>query len=366
MQIVVIQTAYLGDVILTTPLLVELERLYPGSKIHFVTTVAGSNALAGFKNVVPYVYEKRKTAFVEGIRELRNRLLIANRNLPFDLVLIAHRSFRSLVLGASIPARRRLSFETFQSRLLKYFLNLETVVYPPYSDAIHYTQRPLEFVRFLSNSTQVPDRRPRLHKNLDTDGSLEKKIGHRLDLPYCVVSPFSTWGTKMWHGDRFAELASIIVKRYSMPVYFCGEPDPKCRVMAEKMFHTFKASLEDAGTENTGANLVGETSVGEMVSLIANAKLLIANDSAPVHVASSFNVPTVAIFGPTVKRFGFFPLADRQVMVERTNLDCRPCSLHGPELCPKGHFKCMNEIQVEDVFKAVQNVTRGLPCFEQH
>jgi heptosyltransferase-2 len=75
-----------------------------------------------------------------------------------------------------------------------------------------------------------------------------------------------------------------------------------------------------------------------------------------VHLAAAFDVKVVAIFGPTVKKWGFFPLSSEAVVVERAGLSCRPCSLHGPNSCPKKHFKCMDEITVEEVFSAVQNL----------
>jgi heptosyltransferase-2 len=83
--------------------------------------------------------------------------------------------------------------------------------------------------------------------------------------------------------------------------------------------------------------------------LIGRSALLVTNDSAPLHLASAMNTPTIAVFGPTVPEFGFGPLAEQSMVVGHTSLACRPCDRHGPQRCPLGHWRCMREIMPDAV-----------------
>jgi heptosyltransferase-2 len=97
---------------------------------------------------------------------------------------------------------------------------------------------------------------------------------------------------------------------------------------------------------------VGKTSLKELIFLISRCSLFLTNDSGPLHLASALGVPTVALFGPTVKAFGFFPETDKTTILERLDLACRPCSVHGGKICPQKHFRCMLDISVERMVQA--------------
>ena len=103
-------------------------------------------------------------------------------------------------------------------------------------------------------------------------------------------------------------------------------------------------------------SFVGQTSLREMMLILRRCELILTNDSGAMHVAAALGVPTVAIFGPTVKPFGFFPVGARTAVVEVSNLDCRPCSVHGSKKCPLGHFRCMNDVTVDRVVDSAQTL----------
>lgn len=96
-------------------------------------------------------------------------------------------------------------------------------------------------------------------------------------------------------------------------------------------------------------NLAGLLTLNELSSTIKNLDLFITNDTAPMHIVAAHKIPVVAIFGPTVPEFGFIPFGCTHKIIEDTTLGCRPCSLHGGNKCPKGHFKCMRDIHLEVV-----------------
>jgi len=90
--------------------------------------------------------------------------------------------------------------------------------------------------------------------------------------------------------------------------------------------------------------------------LIGRARLLVTNDSAPLHLATAMGTPVVAVFGPTVTEFGFGPLRSGDVALGVEGLECRPCSPHGPPACPLGHHRCMRELTVSAVLAAIEEL----------
>jgi heptosyltransferase-2 len=219
------------------------------------------------------------------------------------------------------------------------------VEYPPYSESTHYVEKTFSLLR-AAGVGSVDDERDNLRPWLVSKPSVGARV-----LPeevkrngYIVVSPFSAWGTKMWFPERFAEATARIAIAHNLAVVLLGKSDVN---RIEQM----QAALQEA--DLSVVDLLDKTSVSEMIHIIQGARLLLANDSAPVHIAAAFDVPTVAVFGPTVKKWGFFPLSTKRELVEiQAPLPCRPCSLHGPQVCPESHFRCMRDISVAQVVAA--------------
>ena len=103
-------------------------------------------------------------------------------------------------------------------------------------------------------------------------------------------------------------------------------------------------------------DLVGKTNLDDLRAVYPRLSAIVSNDSSPIHYASAFNVPTVAIFGATTSAMGFGPLAEESSVVEIPTLECRPCSDHGPMQCPLSHFKCMKNISAETVFRELESI----------
>ena len=111
-----------------------------------------------------------------------------------------------------------------------------------------------------------------------------------------------------------------------------------------------------AATKGQAIDATGRLSLLASAELIGRSAVLVTNDSAPLHLASAMNTPTVAVFGPTVPEFGFGPLAARATVVGNTELACRPCDRHGPQRCPLGHWRCMREITGDVVAPLVRDL----------
>jgi heptosyltransferase-2 len=116
--------------------------------------------------------------------------------------------------------------------------------------------------------------------------------------------------------------------------------------------HELAAEIANAA-QGRAVDATGKLSLLASAELIRRCALLVTNDSAPQHLASAMNTPTLTIFGPTVPEFGFGPLADRSTTVGLDSLACRPCDRHGPVACPLKHWKCMREIGVDRLLDAI-------------
>jgi heptosyltransferase-2 len=111
-----------------------------------------------------------------------------------------------------------------------------------------------------------------------------------------------------------------------------------------------------AAAPNRAYSAAGVLGLRASAALIARAAVLVTNDSAPLHLATAVGTPIVALFGPTVPAFGFGPRGAHDRVIEHPSLACRPCSAHGPRVCPLGHHRCMRELPVESVAAAVAAV----------
>ena len=325
MKIVVWQTAFLGDLILTTPLFRSIKNLFPESKLTAITKPFGKDVL---KNN-PYVdrliiYDKKNTSNINLIKKLRSE--------KFDIAISPHRSHRasySLFLS-KIPFRVGFDRAGFS------FLYTKTV--PHRFDGTHEIDRNLSLLKvFKEYDLSKLYRFPQLFLDKEEDTYYRK-----LDLKsknYILIAPGSKWKTKRWTAKGFSDLIDILLKKGEKIVLFGGREDTD---FVQEIIRGKSGVL----------NVVGKTSLRESFSLVKHAKALISNDSAPVHMAVSFNTPVVDIYGPTVTDFGFYPYRSGTV-VEVKGLKCRPCGLHGHNKCPTGTFECMEKISTEMVLTAL-------------
>ena len=331
-RILIFNTAFPGDIVLTTPLIRAMYRHFTGAEIAFCTTPAGGNILAGLSyldRMIIYDKHGRDKGF-GGMLRVASEL----RKYKFDLVLSAHRSFRSaLVLAlAGIPVRagfRQSAGAMFYNRQVEH-------------DAqAHETQRNLNLLKALHIDSSSEDYQPVLPVMGEDSNHIFGKLGVPSpagDGPLIIIAPGSVWGTKRWLPERFAELIDKLTEQFGARVLLVGSPMDQAVANEVTEF-----------CRNKPLDLVGMTDIRGLASLIRISDLVVSGDSSPIHVAWAYNVQTVAIFGATTPELGFAPLSENCHVVEIKNLDCRPCSQHGPHSCPLVHFKCMREITVNMV-----------------
>ena len=277
------------------------------------------------KNII--VFDKSKNSTFSLIKKLKKE--------KYNLAVSPHRSHRasySLFLS-KIPERVGFDKAGFS------FLYTKKVRHR--FDGTHEIDRNLRLLTVLDGfSEEKLIRYPEIFLS-EEENNFYKKLGLR-EKDYILVAPGSKWNTKRWTVEGFSELINKIGKEETV-VLFGGKEDIE-----------YVSQIEENLKVKT-VNLVGKTSLRESFSVVKNAKALISNDSAPVHMAVSFNTPVVSIFGPTVKDFGFYPYRNG-VVVEVKGLKCRPCGLHGHKTCPTGTFECMKGIKTYDVLKALDTL----------
>jgi heptosyltransferase-2 len=161
--------------------------------------------------------------------------------------------------------------------------------------------------------------------------------------PFVALAPGSIWGSKRW--PFYDELASQLAQRVA--VVIVGGPDDA------GLGEAISRAVREVGGQ--AVNACGRFSLRQSAALIGRARLLVTNDSAPLHLGSAMGTPLVALFGPTVPEFGFGPIRAGDVTLGVMTLECRPCSEHGPPACPLGHHRCMKELRVATVMAAVED-----------
>lgn len=332
-KLLVVQTAFLGDAVLTTPLLASLSQEWPEAQISVLTTPQTKEIFTGhpaLKEVLLYDKKGEDRGW-----KAWWRLVHRIRSLRFDVAVLPHRSFRSalLVWLARIP--RRIGFSSSAGR---WFLTDRV----PFSWSTHDVDRNLLLLRALNLegrskifSVGNASQRPALAKEL-----LERE-GVLPGSPLVGFVPGSVWATKRWLPERFAALGDMIQKEGARVLLIGGPSDRDSAEAVEK------------GMSRKPVNFVGKTNLQEATALLARCSVVVTNDSGPMHLAAAVGTPVVAIFGSTTRELGFFPYGDQHRVIEK-DLPCRPCGLHGHDRCPLGHFRCMTEISAEEVFRAVR------------
>ncbi len=335
MPALVIQTSFLGDTVLSTPLLATLAERGP---VDVVVTPLGASLLRGNPSVrTLIVYDKRgRDAGVVGLRRLARHL----RGMRYEAAYMAQGSLRSAVLARAARIARRVGFDSSAGKALY----TERV---PYRRDAHHAERLWRLAAGDAAPSPAPEViRPRLYPS-DEDRAAVDALLQELPPggPMVGVAPGSIWGTKRW--PYIAGLvASLDEARFV--VIGSGEDTPQ----AETIASAAPGRVLDA---------TGRLSLLASAELISRCAVLVANDSAPTHLASGVGTPTITIFGPTVPAFGFGPLAPRSESIGMEDLACRPCHPHGPRECPLGHFDCMRTLEPSRVVARVRNLLSGPP-----
>ncbi|MCX5783085.1 MAG: lipopolysaccharide heptosyltransferase II [Elusimicrobia bacterium] len=333
-RIAVLQTAFLGDAVLTLPMLGKMAELFPSAEISVFCRPQTAEIFKSCPSVGNVIIDDKKgRPFLRSFFGLVGNL----RAGGFDAVVSAHRSFRSALAAYLSKTPVRVGFDKSAGRI---FFNRIA----PFSWLLHDAERNLSLLNALGFDETGKNFRAAI--KAPPGESILKKLksaGVDLSRPVAAVHPGSIWFTKRWPKERYAELVKKLCELGAQCVIIGGQNDVEL------------GNFATAQAGNGAFNFCGKTDLPELMAAMAHFKLFITNDSGPMHIATAFNVPALAIFGPTTKELGFFPYGKGHRVLE-AELKCRPCALHGGKKCPRGHFLCMKLITVEQVFSAAKEM----------
>jgi heptosyltransferase-2 len=313
----------LGDVVLTTPLLTVLaERDGP---LDVVTTPAAAPLLEthpAIRQVIPWDKNGQDRGW-GGVFRLARRL----RAEGYDRAWLPHRSWRTAGVARLARIPERIGFADGARALYTRRV--------PRPGGGHEVERLLALADHDGPAPPVTI----VTTDEDRDAAGAWLAQHGVSPGFIAMAPGSIWGTKRW--PYYQGLAAT----FERDIVVVGGP-------ADRDLGVQVA----AGAPERVHNAAGALSLRASTALIARAALLVTNDSAPLHLATAAGTPVVAVFGPTIPAFGFGPRGEGDAVLGIDTLACRPCSRHGPAVCPLGHHRCMRDLEAATVARAVRNV----------
>ena len=348
--IAVWNTAFLGDAVLTLPLVRTLKTAFPEADIDFYVR-AGLGTLFAAQPELRRVFEIQKGR--QGIGALRAQCQdIAARR--YDVWVDAHPSPRSALIARFSGAPLRVGYSGLPRSLAF------THAVPRRFDELDETERLLQLttpvfrhfnIQLPGFSPDIPDddlHWPCLALAEEACGHAEAFFSSLPAGPCLGLHPGSRWATKRWTPEGFAGIARKAAGIGANVLVFSGSQE-ETRIAREV--------IRLAGLEGSPRlfDLSGSLPLPHLAAFLRRLSVYVSNDSGPLHLAWCQRVPTAAIFGPTVRRLGFFPRGKSSTVLEvpESELACRPCSLHGPNACPQRHHRCMKDILPEEVWQHV-------------
>ena len=338
-KILIVQTAFIGDVILVTPLIRAAAQLYPKARIDALVTPITAPLLHNNPNLNKVIcFDKKRKRWQLPL------LALKLRREHYDLALSPHSSFTTHLLLWLAGIGIRVGYERgFLSGLL---LSIRV----PHPKGIHKIRKnlcllkPLTLRSFEIQTELFPDSRNEQHAEalIDEAGMQNSLI--------IAIAPGSIWKTKCWPLEHYCELALGLANRGFGLVLIGGKEDIAICDQLEQCLrkHDSKAVV---------LNAAGRSDLLTSAALLAKADLLICNDSGALHIANAVKTRVFAIFGPTVQSIGYFPYREGDIVFE-TELACRPCGSHGGERCPLGHHDCMNLVKPQRILEQIDRLRR--------
>lgn len=332
-SILFIQTAFLGDVVLSTALVESWKLHNPKDQVDILVRKGNEQVFLNNPNVRNVLtWDKKKHKWKHWLHLLRTI-----RKTRYDQVFNLQRFATTGLLTVFSSARQT---NGFQKNPFSIFFTRSVPHQIDPQQGLHEIQRnhlliePYTGPECAAPKLYVTNTYPP-HPLLDVEGS------------FITLSPASVWFTKQFHLQGWVDL--LLKVPDNLHVILLGAPSdkPLCEDLADK--------VKIIKPQKNIINLCGLTNVLESAAIMKSACMNYVNDSAPLHLASAVNAPVCAVFCSTIPGFGFGPLSEQSFVIEtREVLNCRPCGLHGKMKCPEGHFRCATTIETEQLMSALK------------
>lgn len=275
------------------------------------------------------IFDKRNNQKgIKGIFQISKQI----RDFGAEVIISPHRSARSTLITYLSQPTISISYDI---STLKY-LYTNKVRYRRYQHEIERNLellQPFEDVELPANISKI---------SIEFPDKIVNRIKHFPELKnlgknFVSLAPGSVWKTKEWGTQKFIKLANLLNQHNYKILLLGGEEDYQI--------------CEKISSETQSVNLAGKTNLAETAYILSKSSLLVTNDSSPTHLATLVDCPCITIYGPTIPEFGFAPRSSRSVTIQVSNLNCKPCSIHGYQKCPLSHHQCMELITPEEVYQ---------------
>ena len=331
----VIRFSSIGDIVLSTPLLRVLRTRFPDGQIDYVTRSEYAELVKSNQNL-NHTYEFDASEGFDGLRALKKKI----RNERYDLIVDIHDSLRSKYLrslhGPQVTVVNKRVMQ--RSMLVNFKKNV-------YKDITPVAERYIEAVKDLG---VVNDGKGlEIHIPDETLFRVSGKIaGLKLNQFEKVIGicPGARHFTKRWPPERFARVGAACAQKTDSKLLLFGGPED------ETICNQICWDINNQTSSGKATSLCGQLGLLETAAAMEYCDVVITNDTGLMHIATAMHRKIIAIFGSTVKEFGFFPYDPGAVVLEDSGLNCRPCSHIGRSECPEKHFKCMLDIQPDEVY----------------
>ncbi len=323
-KILVIQTAFIGDVVLSTALLESLHEQYPLAAIDIMVRQGNDSLFTQhpFINEV-IVWNKKNKKYIHWLQ-----LLFKIRKSKYDAIVNVQRFAATGLWTALSKAKFKIGFDKNPFS----FLFTHAIKHLEIQNGMHEIDRNHQLIEVLGT---IFLNKPKLYPTADDVEQVKKYQG----LPYLCIAPASVWYTKQYPIANWVAFLQAIP--FDGPIYILGGAGD--RSIGDKI-------IDALGSNKQLINLAGALGFLASAALQHKALLNYVNDSAPMHFASAVNAPVVAIYCSTIPAFGYGPLSDQRFVVQtEENLACRPCGIHGKKKCPLEHFNCAHSIQIQQL-----------------
>ena len=318
-KILVIQTAFLGDAILTLPMIEKIKEKFPSSEIDVLSIPSTQEIFEAspFVNKVLAIDKKKAHKSLLKLYKFTNEI----RNSGYTKIFSPHRSFRTSFIVMQSGVRDTYGFSN--SALFHVYKNVVE-----YKSNIHEVQRNLDLIRYeySSESWKIV---PKVNVNETSRQNVEQFISsNNIKDKLIAIAPGSIWETKKYPEQYFKEIIKYFVDRSYTVLIIGGELDKE---LCERL---------SAGYNGEVISTAGSFSIVESIELLKSVRLLLTNDSAPTHLGMCADIPVLTIYCSTIPDFGFYPYYKKSSYISFNDLSCKPCGIHGHEKCPISTFDC--------------------------
>ncbi|MCJ7554739.1 MAG: glycosyltransferase family 9 protein, partial [Ignavibacteriaceae bacterium] len=333
-KILVIQTAFIGDAVLTLPMIEKLKEMKNSSIIDVVSIPSTSEIFnsSPFVNEVLLLEKRGKHKSFRGLKSFSNE--IKRRN--YSRIYSPHRSFRTAIIIMLSGVRETYGFSN--SSLKYVYKNIIE-----YNTSLHEVQRNFDLIGYKYSEDNW-----KILPKIKASESAKFKVNdyfetNKITNGFVAVSPGSVWATKRYPIEYFIEVISSLVKEGKQVLLIGGDNDKE---ITFKIKENFKENVFDS---------TGLFSLVESIELIKHASLLITNDSAPTHLGISADIKVLTLYCSTVPEFGFYPYNKLSGYLSVDDLYCKPCGIHGFDECPIKTFDCGKKLIPETIIKKIKN-----------